>query len=180
MHSDLVVIRWLFKERNYSRESHSSLFPWIQSTCVTVVDGSPFFSPPLTRCLFIQLLQTFPFFPSRIIFCTFLSSTTFASIKMFSKSNSGFLALFALVLTSESALGREQWLERDGTPVYLYPRRFGQEQPAVLQKIRAACTGGTCDTLAGQAVTPLLAGQPECSQQDMADAIIGGRQFLFT
>jgi hypothetical protein len=34
--------------------------------------------------------------------------------------------------------------------------------------------------LAGQAVTPLLAGQPECSQQDMADAIIGGRQFLFT
>jgi len=97
---------------------------------------------------------------------------------MFSKSNLGFLALFSLTLTSES-LGREQWLERDGAAVYLYPRRFSQEQPAVLQKIRAACTGGVCDTLAGQAVAPLLAVQPECSQQDMADAIIGGGQSLF-
>ena len=98
---------------------------------------------------------------------------------MFSKSNLGFLSLFALTLTSESALGREKWLERDGAAVYLYPRRLVQGQPAVLQKIRAACTGGVCDTLAGQAVTPLLAEQPECSQQDMADAIIGGRQSLF-
>lgn len=64
-------------------------------------------------------------------------------------------------------------LERDNRPVYLYPRRFGQEQPAVLQKLRDTCPGQVCGTLAGQAVTPLLAAQGECTQQDMADAIIG-------
>jgi len=92
---------------------------------------------------------------------------------MFSKTNLGFLVLGALALTSESVFGREQWLERDGRAVYLYPRRFSQEQPAVLQKIRDACPGAVCGTLAGQAVTPLLAAQSECTQQDMADAIIG-------
>lgn len=92
---------------------------------------------------------------------------------MFAKTNLCFLALSAFLITSEPVLGREQWLERDGRAVYLYPRRFGQEQPAVLTQLRAACGGGVCDTLAGQAVTPLLAAQPECSQQDMADAIIG-------
>lgn len=92
---------------------------------------------------------------------------------MFSKTNLGFLFLAALALSSESAFGREQWLERDGRAVYLYPRRFGQEQPKVLQKIRDACPGAVCGTLAGQAVAPLLAAQPECTQQDMADAIIG-------
>jgi len=58
----------------------------------------------------------------------------------------------------------------------LYPRRFGQEQPAVLQKLRDACPGQVCGNLAGQAVSPLLAAQPECSQQDMADAIIGKKK----
>ena len=87
-------------------------------------------------------------------------------------TNFGFLAL-SLLATLEQALGREQWLEREGRAVYLYPRRFGQEQPAVLAKIRDACPGDVCGTLAGQAVTPLLAAQPECSQQDLADAIIG-------
>jgi hypothetical protein len=82
------------------------------------------------------------------------------------------LALFVLGGT-ETAFGRHQWLERDGRAVYLYPRRFGQEQPAVLAKLRDACPGNICGTLAGQAVTPLLAAQPECSQQDLADAIIG-------
>ncbi|KAF9474235.1 hypothetical protein BDN70DRAFT_885017 [Pholiota conissans] len=97
---------------------------------------------------------------------------------MFMKSNLRFLALSALLITSEQVLGREQWLERDGRAVYLYPRRFGQEQPAVLTKIRNACPGAVCGTLAGQAVTPLLAAQPECSQQDMADAIIdASKQF---
>lgn len=92
---------------------------------------------------------------------------------MFFKSNFGLLALSALLIASEHALGRERWLERDGRPVHLNPRRFGQEQSPSLQKIRDACGGAVCGTLAGQAVTPLLAAQPECSQQDMADAIIG-------
>ncbi|KAF8968157.1 hypothetical protein BDZ97DRAFT_458267 [Flammula alnicola] len=99
-------------------------------------------------------------------------------VKMLLKSNFGFLALSILLISSEQALGREQWLERDGRAVFLYRRRFGQEQPAVLQKIRDACPGAVCGTLAGQAVTPLLAAQPECSQQDMADAIIdASKQF---
>jgi hypothetical protein len=42
----------------------------------------------------------------------------------------------------------------------------------VLQELAAACGGGVCNTLASEAVTPLLATQPECSQQDMADKII--------
>lgn len=81
--------------------------------------------------------------------------------------------ILSFLIATEQALGRERWLERDHKPVFLHPRRFGQEQPAVLQKLRNACPGQVCGALAGQAVTPLLAAQPECSQQDMADAIIG-------
>ncbi|KAF9003972.1 hypothetical protein BDQ17DRAFT_1241729 [Cyathus striatus] len=96
---------------------------------------------------------------------------------MMVKTSIGFIALSLLAATKQ-ALGREQWLERDGRAVYLYPRRFGQEQPAVLQKLQQACPGQVCGNLAGQAVTPLLAAQPECSQQDMADAIIdASKQF---
>lgn len=85
---------------------------------------------------------------------------------------------FLLLGSSETVLGREQWLERDGKAVFLYPRRFGQEQPAVIQKLSAACPGQVCGTLAGAAVTPLLAAQPECSQQDLADQIIdASKQF---
>ncbi|TFK75227.1 hypothetical protein BDN72DRAFT_564468 [Pluteus cervinus] len=88
------------------------------------------------------------------------------------------LVFISLALFSSSALGRERWLERDGKAIYIYPRRFGQEQPAVLQKLRDACPGEVCGNLAGQAVTPLLAAQPECSQQDLADAIVdASRQF---
>ena len=79
----------------------------------------------------------------------------------------------SLAILATEVIGREFLLERDNQPVYLYPRRFGQEQPAVLQKLRDACPGQVCGTLAGQAVTPLLAAQGECTQQDMADAIIG-------
>lgn len=92
---------------------------------------------------------------------------------MFMKSNFVLLALSTLLITSEQALAREQWLERDGRAVSLYPRRFGQEHPAVIDKLSSACPGQVCGVLAGQAITPLLAAQPECSQQDMADAIIG-------
>ncbi|KAJ7902387.1 hypothetical protein B0H13DRAFT_2026654 [Mycena leptocephala] len=83
----------------------------------------------------------------------------------------GFLAL-ALLSAWEPVLGRELWLERDGRAIELNPRRFKQNHPAVLQKLRAACGHGICAKLAGAAVTPLLAKQPECSQQDMADKII--------
>jgi hypothetical protein len=90
------------------------------------------------------------------------------------KFDFNFLALLlTLSATSEQVLGRESWFERGGKVVYLHPRRFGQEQPPAIQKIRDACPGAVCGTLAGQAITPLLAAQPECSQQDMADSIIG-------
>lgn len=91
---------------------------------------------------------------------------------MLSKTSLGLVAL-SLLSASQQVLAREKWLERDNRAVYLYPRRFGQEQPAVLQKLHAACPGEVCGNLAGQAVTPLLAGDLECSQQDLADAIIG-------
>lgn len=87
-------------------------------------------------------------------------------------ANIGPIALVCLC-SSVAVFGRERWLERDNKPVYLYPRRFGQEQPAVLQRIRDACPPEICGLLAGRAITPLLAVQPECSQQDLADAIIG-------
>ncbi|CAA7264939.1 unnamed protein product [Cyclocybe aegerita] len=93
------------------------------------------------------------------------------------KANFGFIALMALSAASQ-VFGRERIFERDGNAVYLHPRRFGQEQPAVLEKIRNACPGEVCGTLAGQAITPLLAAQPECSQQDLADDIIdASKQF---
>jgi len=91
---------------------------------------------------------------------------------MLTKSSFRYIAL-AILASTRQVIGREFWLERDNRPVYLYPRRFGQEQPVVLQKLRDACPGQVCGTLAGQAVAPLLAVQGECTQQDMADAIIG-------
>ncbi|KAL4263123.1 hypothetical protein AB1N83_005260 [Pleurotus pulmonarius] len=96
---------------------------------------------------------------------------------MFSKSTKFFLAFLAVSLPS-MVTGREQWLERDGRAVQLYPRRFGQENPPVIAKLSAACPGQICGVLAGAAITPLLAAQPECSQQDHADAIIdAAKQF---
>ncbi|KAK0469659.1 uncharacterized protein EV420DRAFT_55475 [Desarmillaria tabescens] len=88
---------------------------------------------------------------------------------MFSKV--GFVAI-TLLASSGEVLGRLKWLERDNRAVFLHPRRFGQEHPAVIDKLSAACPGQVCGTLAGAAITPLLAAQPECSQQDMADQII--------
>lgn len=83
------------------------------------------------------------------------------------------LGLISLLAILDGVQARHRWLERDGRPVVLYPRRFGEEHPAVIDKLANACGGGVCATLAGQAITPLLAAQPECSQQDMADQIIG-------
>ena len=59
------------------------------------------------------------------------------------------VAQAALLLSTVEA--RTWILERDGRAIYA--RRFSQEQPPVLQEIRAACGGGTCDTLAGEAVS---------------------------
>ncbi|EKM58301.1 uncharacterized protein PHACADRAFT_252512 [Phanerochaete carnosa HHB-10118-sp] len=94
---------------------------------------------------------------------------------MFSKSQLTLVALSLLSL-SDISYGRMQWLERDGRALELYPRRYGQAHPTVLDQLASACSGQVCSTLAAQAVTPLLASQPECSQQDMADAIIDAAQ----
>ena len=82
------------------------------------------------------------------------------------------VALSVLSVTDQ-VLGRERWLERDNKPVLLHPRRFGQENPEVLQRIAAACPGEGCGTLAGQGPGVLLAAAGECAQQDLADDIIG-------
>jgi len=91
---------------------------------------------------------------------------------MFTKSNFGIFALSVLSV-SEGVVGRMRWLERDGRAVHLNPRRFGQEHPVVIDKLSSACPGQVCGALAGAAITPLLAAQGECTQQDMADQIIG-------
>ncbi len=91
---------------------------------------------------------------------------------MFSKSFAPFVAL-SILLVSEPVLGRYRLLERDNRPINLYPRRFGQEHPQALTDLANACPGGVCATLAGQAVSTLLAAADECAQQDMADQIIG-------
>ncbi|KAI0784250.1 hypothetical protein C8Q75DRAFT_795160 [Abortiporus biennis] len=95
---------------------------------------------------------------------------------MFNKSQVTFLLALSVVSLSSSVFGRERWLERDGRSIELYPRRFGQEHPAVIDKLSAACPGEICGNLAGGAITPLLAAQPECSQQDFADKIIDAAQ----
>jgi hypothetical protein len=91
--------------------------------------------------------------------------------KMLSKYKIGFVSL-TIFSASQGVLGRIRWLERDNNAIFLHPRRFGQEHPAVIDQIAAACPGAVCGTLSGQAITPLLAAQPECSQQDFADTII--------
>jgi hypothetical protein len=62
---------------------------------------------------------------------------------MLSKS---FVALVALSLLSlsEPVLGRERWMEREGRAIFtrFQRRRFGQEHPAVIEKLSAACPGG--------------------------------------
>lgn len=86
---------------------------------------------------------------------------------MFSKSLISFVLLAVL---SGGAQARVRIVERDGRA--LYGRRFGQEHPQVISDLSSACEGGVCGTLAGQAISTLLAASPECAQQDMADQII--------
>jgi len=82
------------------------------------------------------------------------------------------LVVLSVLSSSNVAFGRIRWAERDGKPVFLHPRRFGQEHHPVIDKIAAACPCAVCGKLAGGAMAPLLALQPECSQQDFADSII--------
>ena len=91
---------------------------------------------------------------------------------VFSKSQAA-LVVLSVLASSQQAFARMKWLERDDRPVFLNPRRFGQEHPAVIDKLSAACPGEVCGNLAGGAITPLLAAQGECTQQDFADKIIG-------
>jgi len=67
------------------------------------------------------------------------------------------LLVSSVLSFSDVASGRIRWAERDGKPVFLHPRRFGQEHPGVIDKIAAACPGAVCGTLAGGAIAPLLA-----------------------
>jgi hypothetical protein len=88
------------------------------------------------------------------------------------------LTILGALSLSDLTLGRMLWAERDGRAVRLDPRRFDQQNPAFLTQLGSACPGQVCGVLAGQAVTPLLATQPECSQQDVADQIIGELRLL--
>ncbi|CCO28519.1 hypothetical protein BN14_02514 [Rhizoctonia solani AG-1 IB] len=86
---------------------------------------------------------------------------------MFSKSLVSFVLL--AVLTS-GVDARMRVVERDGRA--LYGRRFGQEQNPTISELSSACAGNICGVLAGKAVGTLLAGSPECAQQDLADEVI--------
>lgn len=80
------------------------------------------------------------------------------------------LTILGALSLSDVALGRILW---DDRLARLNPRRFGMQNPEVTVQIGQACEGQVCGVLGGQSITPLLAVQPECSQQDMADQIIG-------
>ena len=71
---------------------------------------------------------------------------------MLNKSFSSLCALTLLAL-SAPADARIRWAERDNRAVFLHPRRFGQEHPAVIDKLSAACPGQVCGNLAGGAIT---------------------------
>jgi hypothetical protein len=58
----------------------------------------------------------------------------------------------------------------------MFPRPFSNSLPYSI--FSNACPGQVCGTLAGQAVSTLLAASPECAQQDLADEIISqSKQF---
>lgn len=90
------------------------------------------------------------------------------------------LTILGALSLSDLALGRMLWPERDGRAVFLNPRRFGQQNPPMLNNLSSACPSGTgvCADLAGQAISTLIATSGECTQQDMADQIISELRFL--
>jgi hypothetical protein len=90
------------------------------------------------------------------------------------------LVVVSALSLSDVAFGRMRWAERDGKPVFLHPRRFRLEFPLIIDKIAVACPSAVCGILAGGAIVPLLAFQPECSQQDFADSIISELRLFLT
>ncbi len=83
------------------------------------------------------------------------------------------LTVLSVLSLSDLTLGRNLWLERDDKPVFLYPRRFGQQNAEPTGELGQACPGQVCGVLSGQSIKPLLANSGVCDQQDMADQIIG-------
>lgn len=76
------------------------------------------------------------------------------------------------------AYGRENILERAGKPVFISRRRIGQTEPAFLHRLRKLCSDDDiCKKLAESAISSLLSLEPECSQQDVADDIIGNSHY---
>jgi len=92
---------------------------------------------------------------------------------MVASFNFGFITFILLAITSEQVFGRHLMLERDGKPVFLVRRRFGQQNPSVSGQIGSACPGQVCGILGGKVPSTLLGAAPECAQQDLADEIIG-------
>jgi hypothetical protein len=88
------------------------------------------------------------------------------------------LVVLSVFFAPDVAFGRIRWLERNGKPIKLNPRRLGQQNPNILNELGKACQGQTCGVLAGQFISTLLADAPECSQQDAADGIIGQLQLF--
>ena len=83
------------------------------------------------------------------------------------------LVVLLVFFTPDVAFGRIRWLERNGNPILLNPRRFGQQNPPLINELGAACPGQVCGVLSGSFISTLLANAPECTQQDAADGIIG-------
>ncbi len=88
------------------------------------------------------------------------------------------LVVLSVFFMPDVAFGRIRWPERDGNPILLHPRRFGQQNPAVVNQIGSACPGQVCGVLSGGSISTLLANSPECAQQDFADKIIGQLQLF--
>ena len=89
------------------------------------------------------------------------------------------LVVLSVLFTPDVAFGRIRWPEREGNPILLYPRRFGQQNsPPQINELGSACPGQVCGNLAGGFISTLIANAPECSQQDAADNIIGQLQFF--
>jgi hypothetical protein len=88
------------------------------------------------------------------------------------------LVVLSVFFAPDAAFGRIRWRERDGNPILLHPRRFGQQNPPLINELGSACPGQVCGTLSGSFISTLLANAAECTQQDAADGIIGQLQLF--
>jgi hypothetical protein len=90
------------------------------------------------------------------------------------------LVVLSVFFTPDVAFGRMRWLERNGRPISLYPRRLGQAHPPLIDELSGACPqgSGVCAQLAGSFISTLLASASVCSQQDACDGIISQLQLF--